>query len=78
MKIKVYSTPWCPFCSKAKEFLKVHGFDFEDVNIQENVAAANEMIAKTGQEGVPVIEIDGKVIIGFNEPALREALGIKR
>jgi glutaredoxin-like YruB-family protein len=78
MKIKVYSTPWCPFCSKVKEFLKEHGFDYEDVNVQENISAANEMIVKTGQEGVPVIEIGDKIIIGFDEPALREALGIKR
>ena len=78
MKIKVYSTPWCPFCSKVKEFLKEHGFDYEDVNVQENISAANEMIVKTGQEGVPVIEIGDKIIIGFDEPALREALGITR
>jgi glutaredoxin-like YruB-family protein len=78
MKVKVYSTPFCPYCTMAKEFLKKHQIEFEEVNVQENRAAAIEMIKKSGQNGVPVIEIDGRIIVGFDEPALREALGIGR
>jgi len=62
----------------AKEFLKKHNVKFEDIDVQENRAAAIEMIKKSGQNGVPVIDVDGKIIVGFDEPALREALGIGR
>lgn len=78
MKVKVYSTPFCPYCTMAKEFLKKHTIKFEEINVQENRAAAIEMINKSGQNGVPVIDVDGKIIIGFDEPKLREALGIGR
>ena len=62
----------------AKEFLKKHNVKFEDIDVQENRAATIEMIKKSGQNGVPVIDVDGKIIVGFDEPALREALGIGR
>jgi len=78
MKVKVYCTPFCPYCTMAKEFLKKHNVKFEDIDVQENRAAAIEMIKKSGQNGVPVIDVDGKIIVGFDEPALREALGIGR
>jgi len=78
MKVKVYFAPFCPYCTMAKEFLKKHAINFEEINVQENRAAAIEMIKKSGQNGVPVIDIDGKVIVGFDEPKLREALGIGR
>lgn len=75
-KVKVYSTPTCPFCVVVKNFLKEHGIKFEDINVQEDFEAAQEMIRKSGQTGVPVIEIDGKIIIGFNEPRLRKELDL--
>jgi len=62
----------------AIEFLKKHGIEFEEINVQENRAAAVEMIKKSGQNGVPVIDIDGAIIVGFDEPKLRGALGIGR
>jgi len=74
MKVKVYSTPSCFFCKLLKEFLKENKIKFEEVNVQEDQEAAMEMIQKTGQTGVPVTEIDGKIIIGFDEEKLREAL----
>ncbi len=81
MKVKVFSTPTCPWCVKAKEFLKQNNVEFEDINVAENMEAAKEMIEKTGQMGVPVIMIiddEGKeyIIIGFNEPKIREILKI--
>ena len=78
MKVKVYSTSYCPYCAMVGEFLKKHAIKFEEVNVQEDRAAAIEMIKKSGQNGVPVIDVDGKIIVGFDEPALREALSIGR
>ncbi len=74
MKVKVYSTPFCPYCTMAKEFLKKHGIKFEEINVQEDRAAAIEMIKKSEQSGVPVIEVDGNIIIGFDEKKLRQVL----
>ncbi len=76
-KVKVYSTPTCPYCFMAKDFLKENGVQFEDINVAENHAAAHEMIEKSGQMGVPVIEINGKMIVGFDRDAIKKALGIK-
>ena len=78
MNVKVYSTPGCPWCKVAKDFLESHNINFEyiDVSVDEN--AAKEMIKKSGQMGVPVIEIDDKIIIGFNKPILEEILGLDK
>ncbi len=76
MRVKIYTTPFCPHCQMAKEFLKGRGVEFEEVNVQEDRAAALEMIQKTGQNGVPVIEIDDNIIVGFNQEKIIEALGL--
>lgn len=76
VQVKVYSTQWCPWCVRVKEFLKEHGIPFEDIDVGSDEAAAREMIAKSGQQGVPVIDIDGRIIVGFDEFAMREALGL--
>jgi glutaredoxin 3 len=76
-KVKVYSTPTCPYCYMAKDFLKEKGVEFEDINVAQDHAAAREMMEKSGQMGVPVIEIDGKMIVGFDREAIKKALGIK-
>ncbi len=76
-KVKVYSTPTCPWCHVAKDFLKKHKIPFEDIDVSKDEKAAHEMIQKSGQMGVPVIEIDGKMIVGFNEAEIRKALGLK-
>ena len=73
-KVKVYSTPTCPWCHKAKEFLEENKIEFEDINVAEDQEAASEMIEKSGQRGVPVIEIDGEIIVGFNPEAIKKAL----
>ena len=75
-KVKVFSTPTCPWCSRAKEFLKENNIQFEDINVAEDHEQAKYMIAKTGQMGVPVIEIDDEFIIGFDEAKIRELLNI--
>ena len=65
----------CPWCVKAKDFLKENNVEFEEINVGEDQAAAQEMIEKTGQMGVPVIEVDDKIIVGFNEEKLKELKG---
>ena len=75
MNIKIYSTPTCPYCKLAKEFFKSKNLKFSDIDVSADPAAANEMIEKSGQMGVPVIEIDGQIIIGFNQQKLQEVIG---
>jgi len=76
-KIKIYSTPTCTYCKMLKEFLKEHKIQFEDINVAENAQAANEMIEKTGQMGVPVTDIDGEIIIGFDKERIKTILKIE-
>jgi glutaredoxin 3 len=76
-EVKVYSTPSCPFCTMAKNFLKEHKIKFEDINVSTDRDAAREMIEKSGQMGVPVIEIDGKMVVGFDKEKIKKLLNIK-
>lgn len=64
-KVIVYSTPSCPYCVYAKDFFKQNNVPFEDIDVTKNHAKAQEMISKSGQMGVPVIDIDGNVLVGF-------------
>ncbi len=73
-KIKVYSTPTCPWCVKLKEFLKEKKVEYDDIDVSENQEAANEMMQKSGQMGVPQIEINGKMIVGFDKEAIESEL----
>ncbi|MFH1779604.1 MAG: glutaredoxin domain-containing protein [Candidatus Micrarchaeota archaeon] len=73
-KVIVYSTPTCPWCVRAKEYFTSINQPFQDVNVAEDQAAAQEMIDKSGQLGVPVIDIDGKIIVGFDRVAIDQAL----
>ncbi len=73
-KVIVYSTQSCPYCYMAKDFLKEKGIEFEDVDVGSNRERAMEMIEKSGQMGVPVLDIGGEIIIGFNKPKIEEAL----
>ena len=67
MTVKVYSTPTCPWCSVAKKYLSSKNVSYEDLDVSRNRDAAMEMIQKSGQRGVPVIEIDGNIIVGFDQ-----------
>ena len=77
MNVIVYSTKTCPYCVMLKDFLKEKGIEFKDFDVGADREKAREMIEKTGQQGVPVIDIGGKVIIGFDRAAIVEALGIE-
>jgi glutaredoxin 3 len=75
-KIKVYSTPTCPWCHRVKEFLKDNNINFEDVDVSVDSTAGEEMVQKSGQMGVPVLDIDGEIIVGFDKDRIKSALGI--
>ena len=77
MKIKVYTTPSCPYCDMAKEFLKENNIKFTAIDVSKDKKAAKEMVEVTGQMGVPVIMVDKQGIIGFDKPALKKALNLK-
>lgn len=74
--VKVYSTPTCPYCRIAKNFLKEKNIPFEELDVSRDKNALIEMKEKSGQMGVPVIDIDGKIIVGFNREAISKELGI--
>lgn len=74
MAVKVYSTKTCPWCVKAKEFLKSKNVKFEDIDVGADRKAATEMIEKSGQMGVPVLDINGTIIVGFDKEAMEKAL----
>lgn len=74
--VKVYSAPWCPWCHKVKDFLKANKVAFDEIDVEKVPNAAEELTKKSGQTGIPVVDVDGQIIIGFNEPAIRKALGI--
>ena len=76
MKVIVYSTPTCPWCIKVKEFLKANNIKYTNIDVSSNDKAAKEMINKSSQKGVPVIDIDGKILIGSDEVKLKEALNL--
>ena len=75
--VTIYSTPTCHFCHMAKDFFTANKIAFTDKNAAADPAARKEAITKSGQMGVPVIDIDGSIVVGFNEPKLKELLGIK-
>lgn len=75
MTVKVFSTPTCPWCKKTKEFLKKKNIDFVDVDVSKDKDGQQEMMDKSGQMGVPVIDVNGKIIVGFDVEAINKALG---
>ncbi|OIO66397.1 NrdH-redoxin [Candidatus Woesearchaeota archaeon CG_4_10_14_0_2_um_filter_57_5] len=76
MSVKVFSTQSCPWCHRVKDFLREHKVDFEDLDVGRDEKARNEMLEKSGQMGVPVLDINGTIIIGFDQEAITEALGL--
>ncbi|MBI4010210.1 MAG: glutathione S-transferase N-terminal domain-containing protein [Candidatus Aenigmarchaeota archaeon] len=76
-KVTVYSAPWCPWCNKTKEWLNAHKIKYENKDVDKDPKSAEEMVKKSGQTGIPVTEIDGEIIIGYDVPRLSKALGIK-
>lgn len=74
--VKVYTTNSCPWCVKAKTYLKSKNISFEELNVQEDMKAREEMVKKSNQMGVPVLDINGTIIIGFDKNSIDTALNI--
>lgn len=75
-KVIVYSTPTCPYCIRAKQFLKDNGIGFDNIDVSADGEKADEMVKKSGQMGVPVLDIDGEIIVGFDKDRIKTALGL--
>ena len=76
-KVTIYTTPTCVYCKMAKAFFREHNVEYSEKNVATDEAARNEMVEKSGQLGVPVIDIDGEIIVGFDKPKLSELLNVK-
>jgi len=74
MNVIVYSTPTCPWCKVAKDYLSYKEVKFKEINVAEDYEGAMEMIKKSGQRGVPVIDIDGNIVVGFNKAEIDRIL----
>lgn len=76
MKIKVYSTPICPYCQTLKAFLEKNGFEYEDIDVSSNEEERKRMVEISNQMSVPVVEIEGEVIVGFDKNKISKLLNI--
>jgi glutaredoxin 3 len=74
--IKIYTTPGCPYCKNAKDFLNNQNLSFTEIDVSEDDKAAQEMFSKSRQMGVPQIWIDSSLIVGFDKAKLKEKLGM--
>lgn len=77
MKVITYTAEWCPWCHKVKDFLKANKVKFEDRDIDKVPGAAKEAAEKSGQAGIPVTDINGNMVIGYDVPALKKLLKLK-
>ena len=75
--VTIYTTPTCIFCKKVKDFFKEHGVKYKEIDVAADRKKAEEMIEKSGQMGVPVIEVDKEIIIGYDVPRLKKVLDLK-
>ena len=74
--VKVYSTQSCPFCTKIKDFLNENNVEFESIDVSLNADIVQELVEKSGQMGVPVVDIEGEIIVGFDKEKIVAALGL--
>jgi len=75
-KVKIYSTPTCPWCMRTKQFLKENNIEFVEYDVSSDQEALEEMVRVSGQMGVPVLDIEGEIIVGFDKERIKEALGL--
>ncbi len=76
--IIIYSTPVCVHCHHAKDYLTSKGFTYEDVDVSKNIEGLKAAVMKSGQKGVPVIDIEGDIVVGFDQEAIDHLLGITK
>lgn len=77
MKVKVYSTPTCPYCVTLKQYLKDNKIEFDDIDVSQDSVALDKMIEDSGQMGVPVVDIDGAIVVGFDKEAISKLLNLE-
>lgn len=77
-KVTIYTTPTCVYCKMSKAFFKEHNIAYEEKDVLSDIKAREEMVQKSGQLGVPVIDIDGQIVIGFDQETLKELLNFPR
>ena len=75
-RVTVYSTPTCSWCNTLKSWLKQQGIQYTDVDVSRDQRAAEDLVRRTGQQGVPQTDINGEIVVGFNQPKLKELLGV--
>jgi glutaredoxin-like YruB-family protein len=75
-RVIVFSTPTCSFCNMAKQYFRQKGVKFKDVDVSRDTAAARDMVRRSGQQGVPVIDIGGKIVVGFDRPKIDKYLSL--
>ncbi len=75
-KVTVYGTPTCPFCTRAKQYLEDKSVEFESIDVAADQDKVQELVDKSGQMGVPVLDIEGAIIVGFDKEKIDEALGL--
>lgn len=76
-RVIVFSTPTCSYCNMAKQYFRRNKIRFKDVDVSRDPAAARDLVRRTGQMGVPVIDINGKLIVGFDKPQINHLLDIQ-
>lgn len=76
-RVIIFTTPSCSFCRSAKKYLREQGIPFKDVDVTRDSAAARDMVRRSRQQGVPVIDIGGKIIVGFDRPKIDRLLGLR-
>lgn len=76
-RIIVFTTPTCRFCRATKRYLRERGIPFKEVDVSRDPAAARDMVRRSGQSGVPVIDIGGKIVVGFDRAKIDRLLGLK-
>jgi len=76
--VTIYSTPVCVYCKMAKEFFDKNGVKYEEFNVATDLKARADMQAKSGKLGVPVIDIGGKIVVGFDQKGLETLLGLQK
>ncbi len=75
-QVTVYTTPTCPWCQMVKRYLDARGIPYTEIDVSADYNAAMEMIRKSGQTGVPVVEIDGEIVVGFDRERIDQLLGL--
>ena len=75
-EVIIYSTPTCVYCNAAKAFFKEKNIAYKEHNVAADIGKRKEMIEKSGQMGVPVISVDGQLVVGFNQPQIKQLLGL--